>query len=88
MSYQVKFTSVFKHSYKLMMKRGYDVTSLDYVVNELRQGKLLDDKYATINYQAIIKALESVRLLIYPVENNILTLILIDTGTYSDLFKK
>lgn len=43
--YQVKFTTTFKKSYKLMKKRGLDLSLLDEVVDLLRQGKQLDEKY-------------------------------------------
>ena len=36
--YTVKFTTAYKKSYKLMKKRGLDLTLLDNVVEELRQG--------------------------------------------------
>ena len=37
--YQVKFTTAYKKSYKLMKKRGLDLSLLDEVVDLLRQGK-------------------------------------------------
>ena len=43
--YKVKFTNAFKKSYKLMKKRGLDVSLLDEVVDTLRQGKNLAEKY-------------------------------------------
>lgn len=43
--YTVKFTTAYKKNYKLMKKRGLDLTLLDDVVEELRQGKSLDKKY-------------------------------------------
>lgn len=43
--YQVKFTTAYKKSYKLMKKRGLDISLLDEVVDMLRQGKRLDEKY-------------------------------------------
>ena len=45
MTYTVKFTTAYKKSYKLMKKRGLDLTLLDDVVDDLRQGKVLDEKY-------------------------------------------
>ena len=45
MMYQVKFTTAYKKSYKLMKKRGLDLSVLDTVVELLRQGKQLDEKY-------------------------------------------
>lgn len=43
--YEVKFTSAFKKSYKLMKKRGLDLALLDDVIDKLRQGKMLEEKY-------------------------------------------
>ena len=43
--YQVKFTTAYKKSYKLMKKRGLDLSLLDEIVDLLRQGKQLDEKY-------------------------------------------
>ena len=43
--YTVKFTSAFKKAYKLMKKRGADITLLDDVIEELRKGNELDEKY-------------------------------------------
>ncbi|WP_338010458.1 type II toxin-antitoxin system YafQ family toxin [Bifidobacterium gallicum] len=42
--YKVKFTATFKKSYKLMKKRGLDISLLDDVIDQLRQGKQLDKK--------------------------------------------
>ena len=43
--YQVKFTTTYKKSYKLMKKRGLDLSKLDEVIDLLRQGKQLDERY-------------------------------------------
>ncbi len=43
--YEVRFTSAYKKSYKLMKKRGLDLSLLDNVVDMLRQGKPLEKKY-------------------------------------------
>ena len=40
MMYQVKFTTTYKKSYKLMKKRGLDLSLLNEIVDLLRQGKL------------------------------------------------
>ncbi len=91
MIYEVKFTNAFKKSYKLMKKRGLDITLLDQVVDNLRQGKKLDDKYRdhalSGNYQGFREChIKPDWLLIYLIENDILTLTLVDTGSHSDLF--
>lgn len=43
--YLVKFTSAYKKSYKLMRKRGFDVSLLDEVVETLMQGAALESRY-------------------------------------------
>ena len=91
--YQVKFTSAFKKSYKLMKKRGLDMSALDEVVDTLRQGKMLDEKHRdhalTGNFTGFREChIKPDWLLIYLIENIILTLTLVDTGSHSDIFSK
>lgn len=43
--YFVKFTSAYKKSYKLMQKRGFDVSLLDEVVETLMQGTAFESRY-------------------------------------------
>ena len=91
--YQVKFTNAFKKSYKLMKKRGLDTDALDDVVEMLRQGKKLNDKYhdhaLTGNFAGFREChVKPDWLLIYLIEKDILTLTLVDTGSHSDLLNK
>ncbi|MCI9009009.1 MAG: type II toxin-antitoxin system YafQ family toxin [Lachnospiraceae bacterium] len=91
--YQVKFTTAYKKAYKLMKKRGLDISLLDEVVDLLRQGKQLEERYRdhglTGNFAGFREChIKPDWLLIYLIENDILTLTLIDTGSPSDLFKK
>ena len=91
--YEVKLTTAFKKSYKLMQKRGWNMNALDEVIDILRQGRALDEKY---HDHALIGNFYGFRechikpdwLLIYLIENDILTLTIVDTGSHSDLFKK
>lgn len=90
--YEVKFTTAFKKSYKLMKKRGLDISLLDDVVDKLRQGIPLEEKYRDHgllgNYEGFREChIKPDWLLIYLLENDILTLTLVDTGNHSDLFK-
>ena len=90
--YQVKFTTAYKKAYKLMKKRGLDISLLDEVVDLLRQGKQLEERYRdhglTGNFAGFREChIKPDWLLIYLIENDILTLTLIDTGSPSDLFK-
>lgn len=90
--YTIRFTSTFKKRYKLMKKRGLDLSLLDEVVDQLRQGKELDEKYRDHmlkgEYAGFHEChIKSDWLLIYLIENDILTLTLVDTGSHADLFK-
>lgn len=91
--YQVKFTTTYKKSYKLMKKRGRDLSLLDEVVELLRQGKQLDEKYRDHSLPGNFVGFRECHikpdwLLIYLIENDVLTLTLVDTGSHSDIFKK
>ncbi len=91
--YQVKFTTAYKKAYKLMKKRGLDISLLDEVVDLLRQGKQLEERYHDHGLTGDLAGFRECHikpdwLLIYLIENDILTLTLIDTGSHSDLFRK
>ena len=91
--YQVKFTTAYKKAYKLMKKRGLDISLLDEVVGLLRQGRQLEERYRDHELTGDLAGFRECHikpdwLLIYLIENDILTLTLIDTGSHSDLFKK
>ena len=90
--YAVKFTTAYKKSYKLMKKRGLDLSLLDNVVDMLRQGRQLEAKYRDHELSGKLKGfrechIKSDWLLLYLIENDILTLTLVDTGTHADIFK-
>ena len=91
--YQVKFTTAYKKAYKLMKKRGLDISLLDQVVDLLRQGRQLEERYHDHGLTGDLAGFRECHikpdwLLIYLIENDILTLTLIDTGSHSDLFRK
>ena len=91
--YQVKFTTAYKKAYKLMKKRGLDISFLDEVVDLLRQGRQLEERYRDHGLTGDLAGFRECHikpdwLLIYLIEDDILTLTLIDTGSHSDLFKK
>ena len=86
--YTIKFTNAYKKSYKLMKKRGLNIA----LVDKLRQGKQLEDKYCNHSLSGKFKGFYECHikpdwLLIYLIENDILTLTLVDTGSHSDIFK-
>ena len=75
-----------------MKKRGMDLTLLDEVVDKLRQGITLDEKYKDHILKGEYAGFHECHikpgwLLIYLIDNDILTLTLVDTGSHSDLFK-
>ena len=93
MIYHIKFTAAYKKSYKRAKKRGMNIDLLDTVVETLRLRKTLDAKYAdhmlTGNWNGFHEChIQPNWLLIYLIEDDILTLTLVETGTHSDIFKK
>lgn len=71
-----------------MKKRGLDLSLLDDVINTLRQGKILEEKFHELKGK--LKGFRECHiqpdwLLIYMIENNVLTLTLVDTGSHADL---
>ena len=89
--YKIKFTSSYKKSYKLIQKRGLDIKLLDNVIDLLREGKKLPAKYKDHSLNGKFKNFRECHiqpdwLLIYLIEDDIITLTLVDTGTHSDLF--
>ena len=91
--YKIKFTSAYKKSYKLMKKRGMDLSLLNDVVDRLRQGLPLEERHHDHELKGRFAGFRECHikpdwLLIYLLENEILTLTLVDTGSHSDLFQK
>ena len=89
--YIVKYTYQFKKNYKLMIKQGKDILLLDNVIEKLKAGKKLDAKYKDHALTGSFKGFREYHikpdwLLIYLIENDILTLTLVNTGSHSDLF--
>lgn len=89
--YEIEYSGKFKKSLKLCKKRGYNLELLQKVISLLSEhGKLpqeyrphiLSGKYAGI-WECHIQA---DWLLIWQQDNNKLILLLLDTGTHSDLF--
>ena len=90
MIYDVERTARYKKAYKRMKKRGANLSELNYVVNELRSSRKLDKKYKdhalTGNMQGTREChIKSDWLLIYEIKNEVLMLLLIDTGTHDEV---
>ena len=93
MSLQVIWTSRFKKDYKLAVKRGRNIDLLDNAIRLLANGDPLpvenNDHNLTGNWKGFREChIEPDWLLIYSLQNNVLTLTLARTGTHSDLFGK
>ena len=91
MKYRVKFTTAYKKGYKRAKKRGLNMDLLDEVVDVLRNGEKLDAKYHDHALHGYFEGFRECHiqpdwLLVYLVEDDILTLTLTDTGTHSDIF--
>ena len=90
MKYGVIRTSRFKKEYRLMQRRGADMELLHRVIDLLAQGKPLPEKHRdhamTGNFAGTREChVKPDWLLIYQIENSILVLTLMRTGTHSDL---
>lgn len=90
MIYKLALTSRFNNDLKKILKRGYDLQELHRVINLLQADITLPNKYRDHalggNWNGHREC--HVRpdwLLIYKVENNVLVLTLVRTGTHSDL---
>jgi len=89
--YKIEMSSKFRRELKTMRKRGYDMDKLGAVVELLSKGTTLPLKnrdHALIgNYKGFREChIAPDWLLIYRVENDVLVLHLLRTGTHSDLF--
>lgn len=91
MKYEVIPSNQFKKDLRLAQKRGHNLEKLKAVIKLLADDIPLDAKYRdhslTGNYDGFREChIEPDWLLIYKVEDDILILKLIRTGTHSDLF--
>lgn len=89
--YRVKFTNAYKRAYKLMKKRGANMDLLDNVVDQLRRGEPLAPRYRDHGLSGKFQGFRECHikpdwLLVYLIENDVLTLTLVDTGSHADIF--
>ena len=88
---KVRYSAKFKKDFKAIVKRGYDITLFEDVVGLLREEKPLSEKYCDHPLKGEYMGHRECHispdwLLIYKVENDMVTLSLTRTGTHSDLF--
>lgn len=89
--YKIVQSGHFKKDLKVAIKRGYNMSLLEVVVDTLAAGEQLQPKYKdhslSGNYQGCREChITPDWLLVYEIENNELILYLTRTGTHSDLF--
>ena len=89
--YKIKFTNAFKKSYKRAVKRGLDISLLDKVIDKLSKGHRWDPKFKDHELKGKYQWFNECHikpdwLSIYLIEDDILTLTLVDTGSHADLF--
>jgi mRNA interferase YafQ len=89
--YRLVLSGCFKRDLKLAVKRKRDITIMDAVVEMLLSGESLPAKYKDHNLSGNWAShrechIEPDWLLIYYIEDDVLTLTLTRTGTHSDLF--
>lgn len=87
----IKYETGFKKDYKRIVKRGYDVSLLEEVINLLANKIPLPKKYKdhglSGNYAGFREChITPDWLLIYRIDDNELILYLTRTGSHSDLF--
>ena len=91
MKYELVLTGKFKKGLKLARKRGLNLKLLDGIVEKLLNGIPLEEKHRDHELKGKYRGFRECHiqpdwLLIYLLENDVLTLTLVDTGTHSDLF--
>ena len=84
-------TGTFRKDYKRIKKRGYDISLLETVLEQLLSEKKLEEKYrdhALVGNYAGFRECHILPdwLLIYAINNSELILTASRTGTHSDLF--
>lgn len=89
--YNLRYTNKIQRNIKLMKKRGKDLDKLKIVLKLLQQGTELPAKYKdhalTGNYTGCREChIEPDWLLVYEILNNELVILLLTTGSHSDLF--
>jgi len=89
--YNIEYTGQFKKSLKLCKKRGLPLEELHKAISILIEYGLLPSEYKphilSGKYNGIWEChIKPDWLLLWKQDNNTLTLLMLDTGTHSDLF--
>lgn len=91
MKYAVLQTTRYKKELKKALKRGHDINLIKAVVHKLASGEPLDAKHRDHSLSGSFAGFRECHitpdwLLVYLIENGIMTLTLTRTGSHSDLF--
>lgn len=91
--YKVDYTSDFKREYKKIKKQGKNINKIRTVIEQLAYGNTLELQYKDhkLNDNKRYKDcrechIEPDWLLVYRINNNELILLLVETGSHSELF--
>lgn len=91
--YNIRATSEFKKQLKKAIKQGKDIKKIEFVIGELANKRELDIKYKnhnltnSKNYKNCGEChIEPDWLLVYRYQNDELILLLVATGSHSELF--
>lgn len=93
--YKVTYTSKFKTQIKKLKKQGKDFDKLKGIIEKLASNITLEDKYRDhqLTNNKFFKDcrechIEPDWLLVYKYENDILELLLVETGSHSEVLQK
>lgn len=89
----IRYHKSFKKDFKLIKKRGYDISKLEKVLEILASEQELPKEYRDHELKGKYTGLRECHiepdwLLVYHIDNGKLVLWLSYTGTHSDLFKE
>ncbi len=91
--FTVDFTKNFKNEYKRVMKQGKDISKLNIVISKIASGEMLEEKYKDHKLYDNKKFkncrechIEPDWLLVYKIDDMQLILLLVETGSHSELF--
>lgn len=92
MRLEIKFTTQFKRDVKLLSKQHKNLDLLFDTIEKLANMETLDSKYKDHNLSGDFYGcrechIEPDFLLIYEIHNDIMALLLVRTGSHSNLFK-
>jgi len=89
--YEIEFSNSFKKDYKLIKKRGYDLSKLHEIFKQLIEKGNVDAEFLPHklvgNYSGCWEChIQGDWLLIWEIDKNVKSVRLIATGTHSDIF--